>query len=109
MPDNAESQSAAVPDSEDGGDISSECFLEEGISEEVRDGLREMGHVVEIIKGYGRGLFGKGQVRNCVFGNSRGNHTLTYFWDVQIIQKLSGGVWAGGSDMRGDGQAVPEI
>lgn len=55
MPDNGEGDV-------DGGDISSECFLEDGISEEVRDGLRAMGHDVHILSGYARGMFGRGQV-----------------------------------------------
>ncbi|KAK4704921.1 hypothetical protein P7C70_g1289, partial [Phenoliferia sp. Uapishka_3] len=67
--------------------VSAETFLEEGISEKVRDELIKMGHGVEILRGWSRGMFGKGQ----------------------IIQKLPGGVWAGGSDLRGDGHAVPQI
>lgn len=60
--------SAGIPDdSEDaqdaGCEISNELFLEEGISEGVRDRLREMGHNVEILSGHERALFGRGQVR----------------------------------------------
>ena len=63
-------------------------YLEEGIGEEVVKQLRVLGHNVEIVKGYGRGIFGCGQVIRCHRENGK------Y-------------VYSGGSDPRGDGAAVP--
>lgn len=61
-------------------------FLEEGISEEVAEGLRVRGHKVQILKGYERGLFGRGQVIRC--------------------HREDGlRVYSAGSDPRGDGAA----
>ncbi|KDE09141.1 gamma-glutamyltranspeptidase [Microbotryum lychnidis-dioicae p1A1 Lamole] len=82
---------AGLPDSsvnpEDAGDINSEVFLEYGIPEATFDKLKKMGHDVRLLKGHDRAMFGRGQ----------------------IIQKLSNGVWAGGSDPRADGHAVPQL
>ncbi|SCV70947.1 BQ2448_3709 [Microbotryum intermedium] len=82
---------AGLPDSsvkpEDAGDINSEVFLEDGIPEATFDKLRRMGHDVRLLTGHDRAMFGRGQ----------------------IIQKLSNGVWAGGSDPRADGHAVPQL
>lgn len=61
-------------------------FLEEGISEEVAEGLRARGHEVEIVRGYKRGLFGRGQVIRC------------HIEDGQYV-------YSAGSDPRGDGAA----
>lgn len=58
--------------------------IEEGIEEEVVEGLRKRGHEVRVVGGYGRALFGRGQ----------------------IVRRSEEGVWSAGSDMRGDGQAV---
>lgn len=69
------------------GDIGTLVYLEEGIKGEVVERLREMGHEVEVLRGHSRQMFGRGQV----------------------IQKGAGGSWAGGSDPRGDGHAVPQI
>ncbi len=63
-------------------------YLEEGISEEVASELRSMGHQVEMVKGFQRGLFGRGQVIRCHMEDGR--H-----------------VYSGGSDPRGDGAALP--
>ena len=63
-------------------------YLEEGISEKVASDLRNFGHKVEIVKGYQRGLFGRGQVIRCHIED--GKH-----------------VYSGGSDPRGDGAALP--
>jgi len=66
-------------------------FLEEGISSDVVDELRKLGHRVEYLTGSLRGQFGRGQ----------------------IIQKRPDPsnrlIWAAGSDPRGDGHAVPQI
>lgn len=61
-------------------------FLEEGIGEDVAEGLRARGHEVEIVRGYERGLFGRGQVIRCHMEDGR------Y-------------VYSAGSDPRGDGAA----
>ena len=63
-------------------------YLEEGISAQVADELKALGHSVEIVKGYGRGLFGRGQVIRCHVEDGR--H-----------------VYSAGSDPRGDGAAFP--
>jgi gamma-glutamyltranspeptidase / glutathione hydrolase len=62
--------------------------LEEGISEEVAEGLKKIGHEVEMVKGWQRGIFGRGQViRHHI---EDGRH-----------------VYSAGSDPRADGHAVP--
>ncbi|EDQ86029.1 uncharacterized protein MONBRDRAFT_33978 [Monosiga brevicollis MX1] len=67
--------------------------LEEGISAQVQAELAAMGHEVELLTGYDRSRFGRGQVIR------------------QEMQAASDGttrrVWAAGSDPRGDGAAVP--
>jgi len=63
--------------------------LEEGFSEEVADGLRKMGHEVEILTGWSRDMFGRGQI-------------------IRASHDPNGErVYCGGSDQRGDGHAVP--
>ncbi|KAI9851245.1 MAG: hypothetical protein M1838_004164 [Thelocarpon superellum] len=64
--------------------------LEEGISPSVAAQLREWGHQVRFVTGWGRGLFGRGQVIKL--------HTDP---DTGII------IHSAGSDPRGDGAAVP--
>ncbi|KAL6909194.1 nucleophile aminohydrolase [Trichoderma evansii] len=62
--------------------------LEEGFPDETVEGLRKLGHDVELIKGWNRDLFGRGQV-------------------IQAKYDPSGQrVYSGGSDLRGDGHAV---
>ncbi|KAL8724445.1 MAG: hypothetical protein Q9166_007949 [cf. Caloplaca sp. 2 TL-2023] len=63
-------------------------YLEEGISEEVAEHLRKLGHEVEILRGWARGLFGRGQVIRCHVEDGKN-------------------VYSAGSDPRGDGAAVP--
>lgn len=63
-------------------------YLEEGISEEVAQQLRGMGHQVEIVTSFKRGLFGRGQI------------IRSHVEDGQIV-------YSGGSDPRGDGGAYP--
>lgn len=79
--------SADVPEDPKDGDIGTKVYLEEGIKQEVVDELKAMGHDVELLTSHDRSMFGRGQV----------------------IQKLPSGAWAGGSDPRGDGHAVPQI
>lgn len=64
--------------------------LEEGILEDVAKELQEMGHVVDIKRGFSREVFGRAQ---CIKNESKNGKV----------------VWAGGSDMRGDGAAVPQL
>lgn len=62
--------------------------VEEGMSEETIEGLKRLGHKVEVVKGWKRGMFGRGQIIR---------HTL---------DPVDGtGMWSAGSDMRGDGAA----
>lgn len=65
-------------------------YLEDGISHEVVQGLRALGHKVQLVKGDDRGLFGVGQIikhtRDCVENCS---------------------IWSAGSDPRHDGAAIP--
>jgi gamma-glutamyltranspeptidase/glutathione hydrolase len=63
-------------------------FLEDGISEEVAKKLKEMGHETRIVTGYGRGVFGRGQLIRSHVENG-----ITVF--------------SAGSDPRGDGAAYP--
>lgn len=71
--------------------------IEEGVPQEALEGLKKLGHTVEVVRGYERGLFGRGQVIR-----------------VEWVEDEEGGlgkyekrkVLHAGSDMRGDGQAV---
>ncbi|CAO1603038.1 hypothetical protein XANCAGTX0491_006631 [Xanthoria calcicola] len=63
-------------------------YLEEGIGEDVADALAELGHEVAILRGWERGLFGRGQVIRC------------HEEDGKLV-------YSAGSDPRGDGAAVP--
>ncbi|EXJ72287.1 gamma-glutamyltranspeptidase [Cladophialophora psammophila CBS 110553] len=64
-------------------------FLEEGIDESVAATLQAMGHDVQVLKGWSRNRFGRGQAIK-VRTNETGQRVLT-----------------GGSDGRGDGLALP--
>jgi gamma-glutamyltranspeptidase/glutathione hydrolase len=78
---------AGMP-SADGKMTDATVYLEEGIDEKVVEKLRALGHNVKQLNGYGRGMFGRGQI---------------------IRRHVDDGVtvWSGGSDLRGDGAAVP--
>ncbi|KAK4168001.1 putative gamma-glutamyltransferase YwrD [Cladorrhinum sp. PSN259] len=88
------------PDSPGGGGgvFDMTVYVEEGIEEKVVEGLRGLGHRVEVVKSdgggegnwQGRALFGRGQVIR---------------WTVDEVDGT--GVWSGGSDMRGDGGVYP--
>ncbi|KIY66186.1 gamma-glutamyltranspeptidase [Cylindrobasidium torrendii FP15055 ss-10] len=88
--------SAGSPDTQSSstgapGDINSEVYFEDGISEEVVAKLKEMGHDARTVDGFGRSMMGRGQV-------------------IQKVQDESGAlVWAAGSDPRGDGHASAQI
>ncbi|KAF2626109.1 acylase ACY 1 [Macroventuria anomochaeta] len=78
---------AGMP-SADGKMTDATIYLEEGIDAKVVEELRALGHNVQQLSGYGRGMFGRGQIIR--------RHT-----DDGLT------VWSGGSDLRGDGAAVP--
>jgi gamma-glutamyltranspeptidase / glutathione hydrolase len=63
-------------------------FLEEGIGESVCQELKEMGHDAKIVKGYGRRVFGRGQL-------------------IRAHAEDEVTVYSAGSDPRGDGAAFP--
>jgi gamma-glutamyltranspeptidase/glutathione hydrolase len=65
-------------------------FLEEGIHEDVAHELQNMGHQTEIVTGFGRSMFGRGQV-------------ISVSHDPVTGQK----VYCAASDGRGDGAAAP--
>ncbi|KAL9485314.1 hypothetical protein ACSS6W_004103 [Trichoderma asperelloides] len=85
--------SRTLPEYATAGDYSkltqkSMICLEEGFPEETVEGLRKLGHEVELITGWNRDLFGRGQV-------------------IQANYDPSGQrVYNGGSDLRSDGHAV---
>ena len=76
---------AGMPDQ---GDLLDTVYLEEGISEKVKEGLTALGHKVAMVEGYERGLFGRGQIIRCHMEDGR--H-----------------IFSAGSDPRGDGAALP--
>ncbi|KAL7911397.1 gamma-glutamyltranspeptidase [Trichoderma velutinum] len=64
--------------------------LEEGFPQETVEGLRKLGHEVELITGWDRAVFGRGQA-------------------IQAKQDPSGQrVYHAGSDQRGDGHAIAQ-
>ena len=79
---------AGMPDQ---GDVMDRTvYLEEGVSSETVQGMKKLGHNVEVVKDMDRGLFGRGQVIR---------------WHIDPVEGR--GVWSAGSDPRGDGHAVP--
>jgi len=77
---------AGMPDQ--GKVLDMSVYLEEGISDEACEELAKMGHKVEFVTGYNRGLFGRGQL------------IRSHAEDGQLV-------YSGGSDPRGDGAAYP--
>lgn len=67
-------------------------YLEEGMPESTVEGLRKLGHKVEVLTGSERKLFGRGQLIR---------------WHVDPVDGK--GMWSAGSDQRGDGAATPMI
>lgn len=65
-------------------------YLEEGIEESTVNGLRQLGHKVQVLSGTQRAMFGRGQV-------------IRYHVD-ELTSQI---VYSGGSDPRGDGCAIP--
>ncbi|THH17393.1 hypothetical protein EW146_g3404 [Bondarzewia mesenterica] len=88
--------SAGSPDTQtqstgEAGDINSEVYFEEGIPVETVEKLHRMGHDARTVTGFGRAMFGRGQI-------------------IQKINDQSGQtVWAAGSDLRADGHAAAQI
>lgn len=78
--------SAGLPDNDE--KFGRTVYLEDGISEETAKGLRKLGHRVEMLRGYSRAIFGRGQLIRC----HRDDGKLVY---------------SAGSDLRGDGMALP--
>jgi gamma-glutamyltranspeptidase/glutathione hydrolase len=78
---------AGMP-SDDGTMTDATIYIEEGIDAKVVKELADMGHSVQQLRGYGRGMFGRGQI-------------IRQHFDDDIM------VWSGASDLRGDGAAVP--
>lgn len=78
---------AGMP-SADGSMTDATIYIEEGIDAKVVEELKALGHNVEQLSGYGRGMFGRGQI-------------IRQHFDDDVM------VWSGGSDLRGDGAAVP--
>lgn len=65
-------------------------YVEEGVNGDAVDGLRRLGHNVQVLAGWERGMFGRGQVIRCRYDEG----------------KL---VYSAGSDLRGDGMAMPVL
>lgn len=63
-------------------------YLEEGLAEEVVEGLRKLGHNVKVLTGLRRGMFGKGQI-------------------IRSRKEEGKFIYSAGSDQRGDGAALP--
>jgi gamma-glutamyltranspeptidase/glutathione hydrolase len=75
----------------DDGEVESTIVsVEEGISPEVVQGLRQMGHTVQVVTGHSRSLFGRGQI-------------------IRISNEEGLRVYSAGSDPRADGAAFPMI
>jgi gamma-glutamyltranspeptidase/glutathione hydrolase len=75
---------AAPTDETDDGTI----WVEEGISDAAIEGLRSLGHKIEVLSGWKRANFGRGQI------------IRSYYDDGKMV-------YGAGSDMRGDGMAFP--
>lgn len=86
--------SAGIPKSVDEDKfrvVNSEVYLEDDFPPATVAKLIDMGHDTRVASGFGRGIMGRGQI-------------------IQRLGDQSGNfVWAGGSDPRGDGYAVPQI
>ncbi|KAI0595439.1 nucleophile aminohydrolase [Biscogniauxia sp. FL1348] len=72
------------------GEADMTVHVEEGMPRETVEGLRKLGHKVEVVTGMARAMFGRGQIIR---------------WSVDPLEGV--GVWSAGSDMRGDGAAYP--
>ena len=79
---------AGMPDA--GDVVDNQVYIEEGIPEAAVEGLRALGHRVKVLKGWERGLFGRGQL-------------------IRATVQEGKIVYSAGSDARGDGMAVPAL
>lgn len=86
---------AGMPDMADGKTGGGTVYVEEGVAEEVVRGLRKLGHRVEVLSGWDRAMFGRGQVIRLHWDGGDG--------DGEEKRR----VWSAGSDLRGDGCAIP--
>ena len=77
---------AGMPD--DGEEVDRSVYLEDGVPEDVVQGLAKLGHEVCVVEGMKRGMFGRGQV-------------IRAHWEDGRI------IYSAGSDPRGDGMAMP--
>ena len=97
---------AAMPSGDGDGNGGEEqvavVYVEEGVSDGVLAGLRGKGHRVQLVKGQGRGLFGRGQVIRCHYEDGDGDGDGDE--DGAGTGKVR--VYSAGSDLRGDGAAV---
>ncbi|BAE54702.1 gamma-glutamyltranspeptidase [Aspergillus flavus] len=73
-----------------GKPVDRSVYVEEGISDEAVEGLKRLGHQVKVLKGWERGMFGRGQIIRC------------HYDDGQLV-------YSAGSDQRGDGMAIPVL
>ncbi|CAM1509506.1 Fc.00g032450.m01.CDS01 [Cosmosporella sp. VM-42] len=64
--------------------------VEEGMPEETIKGLKDLGHNVKVLKGWQRGIFGRGQIIR---------------YTIDPVDKTP--LWSAGSDPRADGAAYP--
>jgi gamma-glutamyltranspeptidase/glutathione hydrolase len=76
-----------MPDA-DGKMTDATIYVEDGIDTRVVEELRALGHSVEQLQGWQRGIFGRGQI-------------IRQHFDDGVM------VWSGASDLRGDGAAAP--
>ncbi|KAL2852456.1 nucleophile aminohydrolase [Aspergillus pseudoustus] len=65
-------------------------YVEEGVSDGAVEGLKKLGHKVKVLKGWERGMFGRGQI-------------IRVHYDEGKL------VYSAGSDLRGDGMAIPVV
>lgn len=80
----------AATSKEPGKPMDRTIYVEEGISEKTIEGLKQLGHKIEVLGGWKRGMFGRGQIIRCHHDDG----------------KL---VYSAGSDPRGDGMAIPVL
>lgn len=73
---------------ETGQPVDPTVYLEEGISEQVQQELKKLGHKTHALRGWQRSMFGRGQI------------IRSHYEDGQVV-------FSAGSDMRGDGAAIP--
>ncbi|KAJ5211450.1 Gamma-glutamyltranspeptidase [Penicillium cinerascens] len=65
-------------------------YVEEGISEQAVEGLRRLGHKIEVLSGWKRSMFGRGQI-------------------IRLHYDEGQQVYSAGCDPRGDGMAFPML